>query len=285
MTMSLKWICLLSLLLVAVTGCGVQQNSNTHSVAKLGSIVGGEPEPIDSFPFVVSVGVSCTGTLIAPEWVLTAGHCAGEEYILVWEKNLNPTNQGDGELVKKVRIAEELIHPDFEYSENSDAVLNDVLLLKLEEPVLGLNGQNISVRIGQAKDSALTVPGAMARVLGLGYLCEDCQSPAQVPYYKDLFGVELPIVSMADANKKESYRGAIKPGMLAAGYKEGGKDSCQGDSGGPMVVQRPNGEWVQIGITSWGEGCARPNKYGIYTDVIYYSTWIADTMSNYQPSK
>jgi len=52
-----------------------------------------------------------------------------------------------------------------------------------------------------------------------------------------------------------------------------GKDTCQGDSGGPLVV-RHNGVWVQVGITSFGVGCARTGIPGVYTRVASYSTWI-----------
>ena len=61
---------------------------------------------------------------------------------------------------------------------------------------------------------------------------------------------------------------------MSAGYRKGGIDSCQGDSGGPLVCQRKDGSWVLLGITSYGRGCARARKYGVYTDTRKYLNWI-----------
>jgi secreted trypsin-like serine protease len=68
--------------------------------------------------------------------------------------------------------------------------------------------------------------------------------------------------------------------MICAGLDVGGKDSCQGDSGGPLLVRDNQDRAMLVGVVSWGEGCARPNKYGIYSKVDSVSDWITQTMQS-----
>jgi len=62
--------------------------------------------------------------------------------------------------------------------------------------------------------------------------------------------------------------------MVCAGVVKGGQDSCQGDSGGPLVCMQGNGRWAQVGITSWGEGCAETEMPGVYASVPKLLPWI-----------
>jgi hypothetical protein len=82
---------------------------------------------------------------------------------------------------------------------------------------------------------------------------------------------EILYVENATCNAANVYNGAIKPGMICAGFRDGGVDSCQGDSGGPLVLRGVDGP-VLVGVVSWGEGCARKLRYGVYTQVIPIAT-------------
>ena len=69
--------------------------------------------------------------------------------------------------------------------------------------------------------------------------------------------------------------------MICAATPDFDADTCQGDSGGPMIGLSANGlNYEQIGITSWGYGCADPNYAGVYTRVTTYLGWIATTKAN-----
>ena len=76
-----------------------------------------------------------------------------------------------------------------------------------------------------------------------------------------------------------AYFGQMHDSMICAGLDRGGVDSCQGDSGGPMVCETGGRNYLQ-GVTSWGRGCARPNKYGVYAKVTYVLDWLNKEMAN-----
>ena len=102
--------------------------------------------------------------------------------------------------------------------------------------------------------------------MGWGALEEDGASPDV------LHEVVVDHIPNGICNDSEHYDGLISDTMICAGFENGGKDSCQGDSGGPMIVKRDN-EFYQVGIVSWGSGCAAPSKPGVYADVEALLGW------------
>ena len=229
------------------------------------AIIGGDLSERGQWPWVVSLQSSggfhfCGGSLIAADAVLTAAHCVEGQSVnrlraVVGRTDLTST---DGE---RLGVSEILIHPDY------NALLNDfdVAVLLLDdvasaEPIAYLD----------ASQTDLAAPGVDATALGWGSTREGG------PSVSDLRQVNVPIVSSAIANQPAAYNGRITSRMLPAGLAAGGKDSCQGDSGGPLLVPDGEGDFSVAGIVSWGEGCARPNKYGIYTRVTEVAPWIDD---------
>ena len=73
----------------------------------------------------------------------------------------------------------------------------------------------------------------------------------------------------------------ITDNMFCAGFASGRIDSCAGDSGGPLLCEDDNGRWTVYGVTSFGEGCGREGKFGIYAKVPNFVDWI-DRVVNYR---
>lgn len=99
-----------------------------------------------------------------------------------------------------------------------------------------------------------------------------------------LLHVQVPVISNKECEDKYRRIGMVqrndqfKSHVLCAGHKYGGKDSCQGDSGGPLMfpIAQDGGKFpmYQIGVVSYGVGCARPHVPGVYANVQHYADWI-----------
>jgi secreted trypsin-like serine protease len=133
---------------------------------------------------------------------------------------------------------------------------HDVALLHLSRPSTFVPAELVA--------SGWTGPGLLAAVIGYGLTTEYASTTSPI-----LRETEVPIY--AQATCRAAYPG-LPSTVLCAGYPEGGRDSCQGDSGGGLFVQESG--WHQVGITSFGEGCARPGKPGAYTAVGVVRDWI-----------
>jgi len=141
---------------------------------------------------------------------------------------------------------------------------NDIALLGL-----ALSSAQATVGLIDTADTSAQ-PDDGATIVGWGHPGEG----GQVSYA--LQEVTIPIVSNEPCQDGYAAEGiTIAPTMLCAGLEPGQKESCQGTSGGPLVVRAGYAEpWQQAGIVSFGFGCARPGKFGVYTRVSQYREWI-----------
>jgi hypothetical protein len=168
-------------------------------------------------------------------------------------------------------IRQRIMHPDY----NVDTWNYDVMLLKLDAPV-----NNIQ-KVALNNDDA--VPRALSTVtpLGLGRLAEvDGEFP------KVLQEVNVRVIDSGTCNKSPMYQNWIQDSMICAGVSGGGQDACFGDSGGPLIQKDlTTGELVQVGVVSFGTGCARMNKPGVYHRVSSSYDWIQEQICTYSSNK
>ena len=256
-------------------------------------IIGGTPAPDNAYPWMTAVmfpldtnpatAQYCGGVLIHPQFVMTAAHCVVDRSSL----NVSPSDPEcpiTMEFPSSIDVAVGItdlaapgiprravdaiyMHSGFR-CHHFEGFFNDIALLKLKQPVA-----NASV-IGLLDDPVLETPGGTARVMGWGARSTDeNDAPDQ------LYQVELPIVDNATAQiANPGY--LVQSTHLAAGFSAGGKDACIGDSGGPLVVRNADDtEWVSAGIVSFGDGCAKPGKYGFYTRVSSFRQWALGLIS------
>lgn len=251
-------------------------------------IIGGDPVDIGALQEVVAVRMTvygssglprerrCAGTVVASRWVMTAAHCffsgrlgdniqdatATETTIFLDHQQIS-SSVLDPE--SGIPVSNIFLHPDF--AAGSGSYDNDIALIEMAFPVttdaIALQGGDV-------------VAGEVATVAGWGVTEIGLDGrPTLSPRLSDeLQQAELPVV---DIETCRAAMGAanVSDNMICAGYPEGGVDSCLGDSGGPLLVKGDQG-LVQAGIISFGDGCAKPGRYGVYTRVASYTSWISE---------
>ncbi|UUU25123.1 serine protease [Streptomyces sp. DSM 40750] len=218
-------------------------------------VVGGTRAAQGEFPFMVRLSMGCGGALYTQQIVLTAAHCVGA----TGNNTSYTATAGVVDLQNtsgRVQVRSTKVYRAPGY--NGDG--KDWALIKLASPI---NLPTLKIATTTAYNTGtFTVAGWGAATEG----------GAQQRY---LLKATVPFVSDATCRSYSGYSGLIAGEEICAGLTAGGVDTCQGDSGGPMFRRDNANEWVQVGIVSWGIGCARPNAPGVYTEVSTFASQIA----------
>jgi trypsin len=249
------------------------------------AIVAGTDVPAGQYTnvaeIVIAQALGCSGTLIAPDYVMTAGHCGSLTGGTVgvaqpiaafpaaaYDVYLGSNKSGQG---TKYAVSDLVVEPDYLLHDGYD-----ITLLHLAKPVTGI----APTPLAGPSDRSIWEPGDVQTIVGWGTTSSGGSAPDTLQV------AQVPIVSDAACEKAygpdsltiTGFHGFESTSQVCAG--DGVHDTCQGDSGGPMFATGTTGALRLTGATSYGSGCADPNFPGVYARVADSAlrTWVGSVV-------
>ncbi|KFU91958.1 Urokinase-type plasminogen activator, partial [Chaetura pelagica] len=252
-----------------------------RSINKYFKIVGGSQAEIESQPWIAAIfqnirGIDhflCGGSLIDPCWVLTAAHCFHTPSkkpenkflykVFLGKPMLNATDDKE-----QVFMVDEIIsHPDF--TDDTGGNDNDIALIRIRTTSGQCAVESQYIRTVCLPERNLYLrDNTRCEIAGYGK-----QDQYDIYYAQRLMSATVNLISQTKCKYEYYDNIRVTDNMVCAGDPTWMTDSCKGDSGGPMVCEH-NGRMMLYGIVSWGDGCAKENKPGVYTRVTQYLNWI-----------
>lgn len=244
------------------TASGPTTRADVHRPSP--KVIGGSPAPADAYPFTVFIEHDsgsfawCGGSLIAPTVVLTAAHCI-YRFPISQARLWVGANHLIDDYGEEIEVIGFIAHPDYE-----EFSTNDLAVVILAEP-----SSEQPIRL--ASDAHAALAAVRQPLTAVGWGIQDVDDDYIV---NDLAEVSVPVVDDGVCVTELASAGAattvIPATMICAGGD--GVDTCTYDSGGPLFGVDAAGRYVQLGITSWGQGCAVTP--GVYTEVSAFADWL-----------
>lgn len=241
----------------ALRGRGGRGGRRSSLNANNSDIVGGTAAAANAHPFHVWWRLGCGGSLFHDDLVLTAAHCHFDDDVLErWELYVGGDNTKKSGA--EIFADEKYIHP---FYNPADTQAYDFMVLRLPQTFPAVPKVSINT------NRAYPLDGDMLTVMGYGLLAED-DPVREAP--KILQEVDVAMIEHCAPKYFDKSRINDDIVFCAGNMPDGGKDACQGDSGSPIIDS--NG--LQVGLVSWGVGCARPDRPGVYARVSAVAQWL-----------
>ncbi|XP_046847013.1 transmembrane protease serine 6-like isoform X2 [Xenia sp. Carnegie-2017] len=274
---TLYWLKILVLCFSTIQVSFSRQNCGVKTIeahGRMKRVIGGYTSKMNSWPWIVNMidkdnlRQYCSGVIIDEKWILTVAHC----FIYYGD---NRTNNATSLPVTKykyliadhmynvtdpyefsVEPAQLFIHPKYKLGNDMHPGDYDVALIKLKRKIQ-FNKYVKKACLPNCR--TLFGPTDLCYIAGWG----NTVNTEKYHRSRILKEVEMKLVPHKCCKSKI---GKISKRFLCAGYAKGGKDACYGDSGAPLQCFI-DGRWTIAGLVSWGNECAKPNSYGVYTNV------------------
>ncbi|XP_056318454.1 hepatocyte growth factor activator [Danio aesculapii] len=232
-------------------------------------ILGGTSALPGAHPWMAALYIAdefCAGTLVASCWVVSAAHCflrnplKSQIRVVLGQHSFNDT----GPNTRTFAVADYIFYPNYTQFEPT---LNDIVLVKLKKQDGRCALKTPFIRPICLPTKNTTFPDhSCCKISGWGHMHEKANS------YSNLMEGVVKIVPFEQCSSADVYGSEVRSGMMCAG-SDSCVDACQGDSGGPLACECEGVSFL-YGIISWGDGCGRSGKPGVYTLVPKYSDWI-----------